>query len=766
MRLRTLGILAIGMVWGGTVTAAPVTVTRSDKDGPDVRILAPDGRFMEDISRYRQDRRADKTMPKLVPVTRDSYLAFIPKKNNTYGPEAIRTGPDRVQYGVRHAFPALCHYHATGDKELAKGIKKTLRFYEKKLRQWVRERKWHSNYMHDPTLLCMYRKVFKEKNNWTAEDERWFKKLFVWLCRTVHVWGTPPDFWRGGMHRATGEGIMKMLAVTMYPDIPEAAEWKRYAQLQWNDWWAFRDNPINDINYYHGQVFPMALGAHLLGRKEVFADPGMRKFWDRLIHMTTPDGAVVPFGPSWGWNSHAGERLMSLEIAATHTGDGRYRFVAHRIFNYLLFQAGANKQCHMLDHFSQLGVAVAYFIADDKIKPVAPEPDSVVLHHAETLRVKGKEGGKHYIVDMDPDPLKGHVDCALLCTKKVLPFKLCLRSGWKPGDLYMLVDLFPRHEPMNVGGVLGMSRYCSALTHSINSKGVTDWLNMLKVEDLSGTASTVINTNPHTRDAYYMDVTVPTFDDRKAATCAVVRVADYNGFPMTLEREFFFVKNRFCLIRDTAVFREAFLARIGPNWHTQNVGPQIGSHWANTYFASPFSFRVRMAQLPMDLLVYHAPHVDRRLTIVDESADVRRLDTPLTLRYAWEGVVKPGTPYTFTHLLLPGIPSRKAVLSNVPGAVSRKDILGQYMAAGVTVLKDDAEQSVWRIRSDKDRQEWVVLNPSGKPIDVEGLKTDARRAYVELKGGKPSRILALGATHLTLAGKQLFRKPKRGDFEK
>jgi hypothetical protein len=38
---------------------------------------------------------------------------------------------------------------------------------------------------------------------------------------------------------------------------------------------------------------------------------------------------------------------------------------------------------------------------------------------------------------------------------------------------------------------------------------------------------------------------------------------------------------------------------------------------------------------------------------------------------------------------MPGMPTRNPVRSNVPGAASREDILGQYMAAGVSVLADD-----------------------------------------------------------------------------
>ncbi|MHB9131023.1 MAG: hypothetical protein ACYDBB_08040 [Armatimonadota bacterium] len=764
--LLTSTLLAVALA--GWSAEAEFTVKGDTAADNGVQMVVPTSRFMEDPLRYGVTPPADKALPKQVTVTRQSYLEFIPK-DSQYGAESMAANPlGRGVYGVRHAFPALMQYDATGDKRYADAIKKALHVFDKTLRDNVAKNPTigHEMYMHEPTLLCMYRKVFMAHGEWSAEDEAWFKDFFLWMNRTVHVWSTPETYYRGSMHRATGEGIMKMLAATMYPDAPEAAEWKRYAELQWNDWWKYRDNPINDINYYHGQIFPMVLGAYLLNRPEVFTDPEMRKFWDRLIDMTTPDGAIVPFGPSWGWNSHAGERLMALEAVAAFTGDGRYRFAAHRIFNQLLYQSSVIRNHHMLNHFSELGVAVAYFIMKDDIKPVQPSAASTVLYHKETLRIKDKTSAGKYLESLDPDPKKAYTDCALLCTDKVLPFKLCFRSGWNPGDMYMLVDLFPRHEPMNPTGILGLTRYNSAFTHSVNSKGLTDWLNMLRVDDLSGTATVVVNKDPGTVDAYYMDVTLPAFTDAKAATYAAVDVKDYNGYPMTLRREFFFVKNRFVIVRDTAIFRESFLARLGPTWYTQNIGPQVGDSWANTYMSTPISFDQKYKNPPMDLLVYHAPHKDRRLQILDETADIRRLTMPLTLRYVWEGIVQANQPYCFTQLLLPGIPRREPVKSNVPGAATMQDIMGQYMAAGVTVLSDAPELSAWRIRSEGEREEWVVLNTGGAPVTVQGLKTDARQVYVEIAKGMVKRALALDGTNLSINGQNVFQQATRGNMER
>jgi len=64
-------------------------------------------------------------------------------------------------------------------------------------------------------------------------------------------------------------------------------------------------------------------------------------------------------------------------------------------------------------------------------------------------------------------------------------------------------------------------------------------------------------------------------------------VDNVDGLPVIYEREFVFVKNRFLATREIVTFEEGFRARVGPLWNTQNVGPQIGGHWANTFIWRP-----------------------------------------------------------------------------------------------------------------------------------------------------------------------------------
>jgi len=708
------------------------------------------GEGMDDLQRYHVPPAAADSIPRK-PVTRQSYIDYI-KREPMHGrltglySEYFLAHPRCGHFGPRHALAALALFVADGDRRFGEACKIAMQDYDRAVREDVKKQGWHAFYMHMPTLLELHFRILREKGILTEEDEPWMRECVLFLSRNVHVWGTAPTFWRGPMHRAQGEGVMKRLAALRYPDAPEAKEWMAYSERVWHDWWDYRDNPINDTGYFFGQTFPVILGAHLMGRKEVFTDPGMKPFWERMLYEVTPDGATCPYGAHGGWNSGAPQRLWMLELMARYTRDGRYRWAAHRLFNYLEFQQKNLHKNHLLCHFTKLGLALAYLFADDSIEPVEPEPQTRVLWRKETLRVRGKQAATHYLKELDPAPDRAHICCNLICTDKVMPSKLVFRSGWAPGDLFMLVDLFPRHEPMNPTGIIGLTQYGSAMAMTISSKAVTTHENLFVVEDLSGTATVVSNPNTLTVDAYYMDVAVEELSEHELASHAVVRVKDFLGFPMTARREFFFVKNRFVLVRDEAQFREAFLARVGPVWHTQNVGPQAGPNWANTYFHAPYAQHVPLTNPPRDLLICHAPKADRRLTVTERG----HAEIPYSVRYAWQGITDPEKKLHFTFLLLPHEPVRS------PSGLAEK----------IKFLKDDDAQAAVVVEVDENRQEWIVLNAGDKLFQAEDLSTDARQLYLDVRQGKVARVLAREATFLTLHGQDVFRQEERKTYER
>jgi hypothetical protein len=690
------------------------------------------------------------------PVTRQTYLAWCQRSGHL---ERDLTNRTHGVYGPRHALPSLAAYAATGDARYGESVKLMLQDFAKWLQEDTDKRGMNSQYMFEPECIGLELRVLRKGGVLTAADEGWVKEMILRLNRTVHVWETPETFWRGSMHRAQGEGVMKWLAAQWYPDAPEAAQWRAYSKAVWNDFWAYRDNPANDVNYYMGTLFPIVLGVEQMDRtpsgqtpKEFFTDPGMLRIWDRLAETITPDGAVVPFGPSAGWDSHPGQRIWMLEAAARWTGDGRYRFAAHRLMNYVLYQEKAFRSQHMMDGpYTTESIALAYFDADDMIKPVPMPAASTVLYHKETLRVNGKKGAAAYLEGLDPAADKAHICCNLLVTNQEKPFKLVLRSGWNPGDLYMLVDIFPRHEPMNVSGIIGLTRWGAPFTISPVSKAVTDVQNMTMVEDLSGTATPVTNPNPNTVDAYYQEVTVEPFIDRPLATYAMVNVTDYLGFNMTHHRTFYFIKNRFAVVKDVSDFKESFLARVGPVWRTQRLAA-VGPNWADTYLENPVGAETVKLRAPSaNLLVYHAAQPGAALDIAQfgKVGDPYAY-APLRERYAWQGVVQRGVPVHVTTVLLPHSPLQT----------------GTALAAGIDVLLDTPAQSVLRLRAEPGRTEWIVLNPAGTPVQVEGLATNAKQVYLDLRDGKPTRAQALGGTFLTLDDKDVYRQAERKDWER
>ena len=133
------------------------------------------------------------------------------------------------------------------------------------------------------------------------------------------------------------EGTIKWLASTWYPDIPEAKHWARYGQLVFNDFWKVKDVPQNDTGYMMGPLLmPLFHGDRLLGDDRVYMDPEMQQVFTRIMMEVSSDGAINPYGPNGGYNSTANFRVSALERIAAKTGDGRYRYVAHKLVNYCL----------------------------------------------------------------------------------------------------------------------------------------------------------------------------------------------------------------------------------------------------------------------------------------------------------------------------------------------------------------------------------------------------------------------------------------------
>ncbi len=712
----------------------PLGFTGSFAQEPE-RIGAPT-QFFVDSERYRFGY-ADMSNPAFYPIpneviTRETYMQCLESMDL----EALASRPNRGDGSLVAFMPVLAKYVQSGDKRWAEACVEMLKQYHTALKKRVEEDKWIWDFEWPAVLFPLYRQHLME-GNFMEANTPWFKDLVLYYCRNLHVWAEEPIEWRGGCHRSMPEGTIKWLAATWYPDIPEAEHWARYGQLVFNDFWKVKDVPQNDTGYMMGPLLmPLFHGDRLLVDDRVYGDAGMQQIFTRIMMEVTSDGAVNPYGPNGGYNSTAHFRVSVLERIAAKTGDGRYRYVAHKLMNYLRYQA---KNEH---YFSSLHASLAYLFADDSIAPVEPESGSIHTMRNEAMRVAHTDKAltEKLLGDADPRENRGHICCSWVMNDKKWPDKLIFRSGWNPGDFFCLVECHPTSFPANPGGIMGMNRYGAPFTQIVTSKGSSEE-NRLLIQDIDETCARRLHPDKGRIDENWRMGSMPDirsevtqFEDTSGVTFAKVKVFNLDGLPVVYEREFIFVKNRFLATRELVTFEASFHARVSPIWNTQNIGPQLGNHWANTFMSAPVADNGRssMKLPPVDLLVWFAPQEDCRLQVVDRMTfDARTTDCPAQLRYVWEGTPQKGDQKIFTQIYFPHMPYRNRSYNNNPGVqeAEKPTLQNTAYASGIEVIRDDATASILKLAFEEGSSEYVVFNPTEQEISVGGKTVEKAWAY-------------------------------------
>ncbi|HGE70569.1 TPA: hypothetical protein ENX78_07025 [Candidatus Poribacteria bacterium] len=672
-------------------------------------------------------------------VTRNVYVDFVTQELN---PESLVGNPNRGQYGPRHSLPALAVYALTGDKKYGEAIKSSLRFYDQWLQEEIKTQGAHFSW-EGPYLCGFHIQELRKGGLVTEGDEKWIREMFIRLADNLSAWKPGDGLWRGSQHRSQGQAIARGLAAMWYPDCPKSQDWNEYFKVVWNDWWQYKDVGINDTGYFFGSFIRILCAAELMGKEEVFTDPDVQKFiWDRIIHEVTPAGAVTPYGAHGGWNSEVGSRILALELAAKHTNDGRYRWVAQRLMNYLMKNGRKLHNQHHIHATNIEMIALASVLCDDSIQPIEPDSSSKVLYRKEVLRLTNEQVEQKY-------PGYGGLDCNMDMSQKIMPHKVIMRGGWNPDDLYMMIEAFPRHDPLNPTAILGLMSNRSAMTMMESEKFISRE-NAVRIEDLSGNANYLGKDNyqgnkqlPIGYDG--MEVSVKEFSDHKLASHVILNVTNYMGYKAEHEREVLFIKNRFVFVRDKTTFDDSFKCRIGPVWNSQYAN--YDTNWVNTYLNTFYFQGTEIYDNPRyDLLVYHSPKSDRKL-VVEQRSELE--NARLSTQYLWEGNVTPGFSIEFNHILVPHDPRQPA----------------NELASAIKFIKDDSNLVILKVHN-----EWVVINPNGEeyllPNDLPNkITTDAKVLYIAVKDGKTNDILALGAKFFRMDDNDIFKSKERKDFE-
>ena len=706
-----------------------------------------DSRFFIDVERYRFGAAPNPLDKNFYPIprekiTKETYHQCLDSNNL----DSMLENPDRGMHGPKALMPALAKFVQTGEARWSNACIAMLKGFHREMQERVSARGWFWEFEHPAALIPLYRKHLIAGGVMRAE-EPWFREMWLYYCRHLHVWDSEPVEWRGACHRSMPEGYAKGRAADWYPDIQEAAEWRRYSQLVFDDFWRAKDAPQNDTGYMMGPIIILACGGdQWTGDDRVYLDPNMQSIWERLLVEISPDGLINPYGPNGGWNSTADYRVAILELLSAKTRDGRYRFGAQRLMNYLRYQShDFGQQNPRMDSAASWLIALASIWADDRIKPKMPAANSLWNKRREAIRVPhtDKELTDRLLGNADFRKNKGHICCSWHMTKKTWPDKLILRSGWGQGDLFGVIELHPTSFPANPGGIMGLNRWGAPFTQIVTSKGASVE-NRILIEDINKEADRRYHPDKLRINEFWKEASMPDiqsevtyFEETPQATYARLRVSNMDGLPVAYEREFIFAKNRFLATREIVTFEESFEARLAPLWNTHNIGPQIGKHWANTFVHHPVAANGTrsMKSPPVDLLVWFAPRHEAELQVINRLIDDPRAEAcPNQVRYVWQGKPEIGEKLVFTQVYYPHAPYRARSKSNNPNpqtkAAYANDLQATAHASGIQLIRDTPELSMLRLELDPGRVEWIVFNPEEKTVEFGNRKSRAPYLYV------------------------------------
>jgi len=94
-------------------------------------------------------------------------------------------------------------------------------------------------------------------------------------------------------------------------------------------------------------------------------------------------------------------------------------------------------------------IVLAFLTANDSIQPTEPPSCGLATqrHEYACIPHRDKTIVGRYLPDLDPDPDKANLCCNQAFTGRIIPDKLILRSGWNPGNFFVLVELAPPPSP-------------------------------------------------------------------------------------------------------------------------------------------------------------------------------------------------------------------------------------------------------------------------------------------------------------------------------
>jgi hypothetical protein len=550
----------------------------------------------------------------------------------------------------------------------------------------------------------------------------------------------------GSMNRSMAAATSRKMICTLFPNIDGNTEREAYADRVWQDWWEEGDTEENATSYNSIWLSFIPIWLTITKAEHIYQDRRLSDLAERYLQKASPLGFLPAYGDTTGLNSDPGRWISLMEKWATMYHDGRFKWVAHRLFEWSLDRVGAMNQWGNITHTTANELIEAYLAADDSIPEQCPDIGCVVTHRKSvswnSQEMRQKTG---YIGKLNAE---------------TIPDKLVLRSGWNAADMYAIVELCPpmTHGHSDTASINLMTASGSVL--------LADTPYLIKDHSFHN-CFVVQDGSPPKWSAERLRVmrtAEPQLKEGRLAAFASIHVDDYMAEPAALDRHIFFMKNKFIWVQDTLTSNGPLKASVGPAWQTVTVYPDRGPNWVNTCMITiPVSsiweptFLMQWDNLPWDLLVVFFPPSHANMRIDDVALDTSKhyvnQDLQNNFKYRiWssqEVNLQAKESIRFNSILAPHQP----VEDSGP------------LARAFQLVLDEPDCTVLRFSDDTRYTVWLGINKSGRTVDIGTIKTDARQFVVLVPSNSETLWWVVDATELQVNDQRLVHGPARVTME-
>ena len=337
-----------------------------------------------------------------------------------------------------------------------------------------------------------------------------------------------------------------------------------------------------------------------------------------------------------------------------------------------------------------------------------------------------------------------------------VPDKLVLRSGYEGSDLNAVFNLIAGEYGHGRAGAASLVSLTDGGSLILGQAGSPYWF----FESLQDQDDTMAVCKRYWGGRYGAPgdrTRVSRFTDYRRATVAWIEWENLHGWRVDQERRFYFVKNRFLLIRDRFTLPEPMKASVGTVWHAADVrsrsnpadpaDPDHGSNWYDVYFREPLVNIFKFRNLERYALLYFVPRPAFEVAEFKEEAYTPPgcIETPPCKDVAGECRTSP--PYVVYQRKITQALRGETDWFDTLILPHGRDVTPSIAAANVRVLYDDGTAVGLEIVVGNET--WTVVdNPRRISISTTDLRTDASYMITRSRPGSADYVLTQDAKDL------------------